>query len=362
MSKILKVAVVGGGIGRFHIVEGYQPFPELFEVTVLCDLDDARLESLGKEFSIPRLTKSFEEVLAMPDIDIIDVCTPPGLHKPMVLAALAAGKHVICEKPLAGSIADVDELIAAEKKSKGKLMPVFQYRYGDGVQKARAIIEAGIAGKPYLGTVETLWKRTADYYAVPWRGKWATELGGVLMTHAIHAHDLMVYLMGPVTSLFARVTTRVNAIEVEDCVSASWLMESGALVTASATLGSQEEISRLRLCFENVTFESNHEAYSPGDDPWQIIPANEAIAARIDALLRNWKPSGRRYGGQMPAFHAALTAGGPLPVTAADARRSLEMVTAFYHSSETGRDVGLPLSADHPKYHGWRPAAASAAE
>ena len=66
------------------------------------------------------------------------------------------------------------------------LMPIFQYRYGNGVQKAKRIIDAGLAGKPYLATVETAWKRTAAYYAVPWRGKWATELGGVLVTHAIH--------------------------------------------------------------------------------------------------------------------------------------------------------------------------------
>ncbi len=124
-------------------------------------------------------------------------------------------------------------------------MPVFQYRFGNGAQKVKRIIESGLAGKPYLGTAETLWKRGPAYYAVPWRGKWASELGGILMTHAIHIHDLLFYLMGPAKTLFGRTATRVNAIEVEDCISAAVELQSGALASLSGTLGSQEQISRL---------------------------------------------------------------------------------------------------------------------
>ena len=122
----------------------------------------------------------------MDDIDIIDICTPPMVHYGQIIAALKAGKHVVCEKPLVGSLKQIDEVMAVERESKGRLMPVFQYRFGNGIAQAKAIIDAGLAGKPYVGTVETLWRRDADYYAVPWRGKWATELGGVLMGHAIH--------------------------------------------------------------------------------------------------------------------------------------------------------------------------------
>src|ERR1700694_4383305 len=92
-------------------------------------------------------------------------------------------------------------------------------------------------------------------------------------------------LMGPVASVFARTATRVNPIAVEDCAVASLLMESGALVSLAATLGSQKEISRLRFCFEHVTFESSQRPYSPGDDPWQIVPASREAEGRItDAL------------------------------------------------------------------------------
>ena len=132
-------------------------------------------------------------------------------------------------------------MIAAEELAIGRVMPIFQYRFGNGVQKARRIIELGIAGKPYLATVETAWKRTAEYYAVPWRGRREAEQGGVLLMHAIHNHDLMTWLMGPVASVFARTATRVNPIEVEDCAISSLVMQSGALASLAATLGSQRE-------------------------------------------------------------------------------------------------------------------------
>ncbi|WP_267551130.1 Gfo/Idh/MocA family protein [Rhizobium rhizogenes] len=355
MSDIKKVAIIGLGIGRSHIMEGYLPHADRFEVAVLCDLNAERLNAVGDEFGIAKRVTDFSEVLNMPDIDIIDICTPPGSHFELIMQALAAGKHVVCEKPLVGSLADVDAVIAAEKTSKGRLMPIFQYRYGDGIQKAKRIIDAGIAGKAYVATSETHWVRGPDYYAVPWRGKWNTELGGVLMTHSIHLHDMLTYLMGPIAGLFGRVATRVNDIEVEDCASASLLMENGALATISATLGSHDQISRLRLVFENVLLESNHEPYSPGQDPWKIIPANEEIGAKIDALLSDWTPIPIRFNTQMRLFHEALVSGGPLPVTTADARQALELVTAFYESSETRTEVRFPVGPESAKYKSWRP-------
>jgi predicted dehydrogenase len=241
-----------------------------------------------------------------------------------------------------------------EKTARGVLMPIFQYRYGDGVEKAKRIIEAGIAGRPYMGSVETFWLRTPDYYAVPWRGKWTTELGGVLVTHALHLHDMLLHLMGPASRVFGRVATRVNDIEVEDCASASLLMENGAFVSLSCTLGSQQEISRLRLHFENVTFESNHEAYSPGKDPWTILAANDRVQREIDAVIGDWQPVAPRFTTQMAHFHAHLEGRGPLPVSTQDARRALELVTAIYQSSDSGQDIPLPIGADSPKYADWR--------
>ncbi|WP_315834757.1 Gfo/Idh/MocA family oxidoreductase [Bradyrhizobium prioriisuperbiae] len=355
MAKRWTVAVIGCGIGRSHIEEGYACLPAQFEVRALCDLNQERLATVGDEFSVPRRTTSFDEVLAMADIDIVDIATPPGLHFSQTKAALAAGKQVVCEKPLVGSLAEVDQLAAIEASARGRLMPIFQYRYGDGLQKAKRIVELGLAGKPYLATIETAWQRGAKYYAVPWRGRWETELGGALLTHAIHAHDMLSCLMGDIASVFARTATRINNIEVEDCAVASLQMTSGALASLSITLGSAKEISRLRLCFEHVTFESSLAPYAPGDDPWQIIPTSPEAGARFAAALEGWSHVPSRFEGLMAAYHRALESGGPLPVTLADAWRSLELITALYHSAETGEPVQLPIAAYHPKYRGWRP-------
>ena len=352
-SRIWRVAVVGCGVGRNHIAQGYRQYPDKFCVEALCDVEAARLAAVGEEFSIPRRTRSFDEVLRMDNVDIVDICTPVALHFGQILAALAAGKEIVCEKPLAASLAEVDRVIAAEKEAVGRVMPIFQYRFGNGVQKVRRIIELGIAGKPYLATVETAWKRTATYYEAPWRGRRATERGGVLLMHAIHNHDLMMWLMGPVASVFARTATRVNPVEVEDCAVASLVMENGALASLAATLGSQREISRLRLCFEHVTFESTPTPYSPGDDPWEIVPASPETKNRISAALASYRALPPLYEGQFAAYHAALTTGAALPVTMADARSSLELATAFYDSAATGAAVRLPIAADHPSYKGW---------
>ena len=136
MSKVYTVAIVGGGIGRSHMVEGFEPNADKFKVIAICDLDPARMNALADEFKVERRTSNFDELLKMDDLDIIDICTPPMVHYPMIMAALDAGKDVICEKPLVGSLAQIDEVIVAEKSAKGKLMPVFQYRFGNGIQQA----------------------------------------------------------------------------------------------------------------------------------------------------------------------------------------------------------------------------------
>jgi predicted dehydrogenase len=353
--RIWRVAVVGCGVGRNHIARGYGKHPDKFRVVAVCDIDEGRLAAVADEFSVPRRTRFFDELLQMDDVDIVDICTPAMLHFGQILAALSAGKEVVCEKPLVRTLAEIDQVISAERAAAGRVMPIFQYRFGNGVQKARRIIELGIAGKPYLGTVETAWKRTAKYHETRWRGRRETERGGVLLMHAIHAHDLMTWLMGPVASVFGRTATRVNPIEVEDCAVASLVMGSGALVSLAATLGSQREISRLRLCFEHVTLESGPAPYSLGDDPWEIIPASPEAELRIAEALADYRPVPSRYEGQFGACHAALTTGGPLPVPLADARSSLELVTALYHSAATGAAVSLPIAPDHPSYNGWGP-------
>ena len=354
MPERLRVAVVGGGIGVFHI-NAYKSLPEQYELVAICDIDLEKARRIASEHAIPRVTADFAELCRMDDLDVIDICTPPHLHFTQIQQVLAAGKHAICEKPLVSSLKEVDELIVAEAQSGRRVMPIFQYRFGHGLQKLKHLVEAGVAGRAYLATVETAWRRRPEYYAVPWRGKWATERGGVLLGHAIHAHDMLCYVAGPIKRVFARVATRVNQIEVEDCASATLELADGSLASLSATLGSPAEITRHRFCFSNLVAESNTRPYSNSGEPWSFTADTPELEAQIAATLERFVALPEGFPGQFYRFYEALRSGAELPVTLADARASLELITAMYYSAQTGESVELPLRADHPKYAGWVP-------
>jgi predicted dehydrogenase len=354
MTDRLRVAVVGCGIGMFHI-NAYKSLPDRYELVAICDLDREKARRVAAEQDIPRVTSELAELCRMDDLGVIDICTPPHLHFAQIQQALAAGKDVICEKPLVSSLKEVDELIVAEAQSGRRVMPIYQYRFGHGLQKLKLLVDSGLAGQAYLTTVETAWRRRAAYYDVPWRGKWATERGGVLVGHAIHAHDMLCYIAGPIRSVFARAATRVNRIEVEDCASASLTMADGSLATLAATLGSPTEITRHRFCFSNLVAESNTRPYSNSGEPWSFSADTPELGAQITTALERFTPLPEGFAGQFYRFSEALRAGGELPVTLADARASLELITAMYYSARTGEGVELPLRADHPNYAGWLP-------
>ena len=355
MAHRLKVGVVGGGVGINHI-KAYQALPDLYSIEAICDIDAARAATVARENGIPRAITDLRDLLAL-DVDIVDIATPSNLHASQASAALDAGHHVIVEKPAAGSLAEIDMLARSEKRSGKRLSPVFQYRFSNGLQRFLRVKAAGLLGKAYVATIETHWRRPASYYANPWRGRWASELGGCLITHAIHAHDILTEVLGPIASVYAITDTRVNAIETEDCAAATLRMENGALVTLSVTLGSDKEISRLRFCFDGLTVESNLDPYNPGTEPWQLTVPDPGLQQKIDDATAGFAPGPERWEGQFLRIHRALTEGGELPVTLADARRSIELITAAYHSARTGRAVALPIGKRHPLYGGWLPAA-----
>ncbi len=359
----LQVALVGcGWAGGWHAAD-LKLLPELFTLAVCCDTSAARAEEFGTKYGIPVRLADYAAVCARPEIDVVVICTPPAVHHAMVLQALAANKHVVCEKPFVRSLAEVDSVEAAEKRSKGRVMPVFQYRFGPGLAKVRHLIRSGIVGRHYVSSVETARWRGADYYREAWRGKFATELGGVLVTQAIHIHDILTWLVGSVATVAALKTTRVNPIEVEDCAVASLQFRDGSLASLTATLGSVRQVTRLRLCFEHVTFQKlcDHDGESrPADDPWEILPRTPQIAALVNARLAEVAPGRSWFAGQYEQFHRALATGEPFAVTIADARASLELITALYESGENGTMVSLPIGPDHPRYHGWTPRAPAA--
>jgi predicted dehydrogenase len=330
MSAMFRVGVVGCSIGRQHVA-AFQCLPAQFQVVAVCDFDQARARAVAAEFGISRVAADMAELCRMDEVDIIDICTPPHLHYEQSLQALAAGKHVICEKPIAGSLKQTDELTAAEAQSGKRMMPIFQYRFRAGLQKLKLLVDKGVAGRAYLTTVETAWRRRADYYDIPWRGKWKTEMGGPMFTLATHAHDAMTYILGPVRNVFARMATRVNPIETEDCVSASLEMSDGSLCSLSVTLGSAQQVSRHRFCFSNLTAESNTQPYSNTSDPWTFTGDSPEAERRIQETLAHFEPMPEGFAGQFYRFYQAMHRQADmaeLPVTLADARSAVELVTA----------------------------------
>jgi predicted dehydrogenase len=353
-SDRLRVAVVGVGIGRSH-VRGYQAVGERFEVTALCDIDAERARPIAEEYGIQCVVTDLADLCRMDDLDVIDICTPPHLHFDQIQQVLAAGKHAICEKPLVSSLREVDELARAEARSGRRIMPIFQYRFGHGLQKLKLLIARGLTGKAYLSTVETAWRRRAPYYEVPWRGKWATERGGALLGHAIHAHDMLNYVLGPAARVFAYTTTRVNNIEVEDCAAIAFEMADGSAASLGVTLGSAAEVTRHRFSFSGLVAESNTRPYTNSGEPWTFVGDTPELSEQIEQALADFQPLPEHYAGQFYRFFDALRSEGELPVTLADARVSLELITAMYYSAETQSSVSLAIGADHPRYASWVP-------
>lgn len=350
MPRRYRVAVVGTGIGAAHVA-GFVANPEKFEVAVVCGRDRGRAEAVAAMAPGAAVHLGFDDaLLARDDIDIIDICLPPDMHLGPVRRALAAGRHVICEKPLVASLAEVDALEAAVVASGRVLMPIFQARFGNGMAQVKHVLASGRAGRVHVATCETHWYRGPDYYATPWRGKIAHELGGAFITHAIHLHDMLTHLLGPVRSVSAVVSTRVNPIETEDTGGVVLEFASGALATLSVSLGSPEPSSRLRIVAENVTVTSGSAPGITASGPFHFAAEDRGWLDELVAAA----PQGKEgFAEQFRLFYDTLESRAKLPVTMAEARQSLELATAIYHSSRTGQRVVLPLAKGHPAYGGW---------
>jgi predicted dehydrogenase len=352
MSRRFRVAVIGAGIGAAH-VDAYLANTALYQVVAVCDLDAARAAKVAATADAEPVT-SYADVLRRNDIDLVDICLPPFLHLEAIEQGLQSGRHVICEKPLVGSLNEVERIRQLATRVGRAVVPVYQYRYGNGLARLRWLMAAGLAGAPLAASIEIHWNRGSDYYAVPWRGRKATELGGAIIGHAIHAHDMLTFALGPVRRVFARLATRVNPIETEDCAAIVLEMVSGALVTSSVTLGAAEELSKFRFCFANLTAESpGVPPYRPAEGDWRFVPRGALIEAEINAALQDFVPRQESFAGMLEALHPALDGEAAWPLTLQDADRSLELISAIYYSAATNTAVDLPLPKDHPVRDGW---------
>ncbi|MEL6531544.1 MAG: Gfo/Idh/MocA family oxidoreductase [Pseudomonadota bacterium] len=351
---MIGVAILGAGIGAQHLA-AYRALPAQFAVRTICDLDLDRARAMVGPDNGIRLTDKLAEVYADPSVELVDICLPPHLHAEVAIAALKAGKHVICEKPLATSLKDADRIAAAADRAASWVFPVFQYRFGHGIRALKALMEAGLTGAALSADLETHWDRRADYYCVPWRGSWATEGGGAVLIHAIHIHDLMTHLLGPVAEVSAMLTTRANPIETEDCGAIAFRLVSGAVATSSVTLGAAGDHSRLRIAFERLTAQSDTLPYDPGGGRWSFAARSAEDQALVEACLADLPEAPGGFEGFLQGVAGCLKDGAPPPVSLVDGRRSIELVSAIYEANRRGRVTQLPIGRRRVSYRGWMP-------
>ena len=236
MSNNLRIAIVGcGTIAPTHM-DAIASAPEMgASVTACCDIDPSKAAAFAEKYGVPALT--WAEVLADPAIDAVSICTPSGLHAELGVPALKAGKHVIIEKPLDITPEACDRLIAAQRETGKVVACVSQHRFDPATVFVHDAIERGDLGSVALAEARVTWYRTQQYYdSGDWRGTWALDGGGCLMNQGVHTVDLMLWLCGRATSVYAQMRTLGHErIEVEDCVAATVTFENGAIGTMIAS-------------------------------------------------------------------------------------------------------------------------------
>ena len=352
-----QVAIIGTNIGAKHY-EDFQKVSDRFNVHTICGLTREAIDNILVSNNKTQVSLNFDEVLKIKEIDIIDICLPPHLHFSACKKSLEAGKHVICEKPLVSNLKEIDELEKISKETGKIIFPVFQYRYGLGFSKIKALIQSGLAGKPLVASLETHWNRGKDYYSKPWRGTWKGEQGGAILSHSIHIHDLISMIFGSVSNVFAKLTTRVNNIEVEDCAALTIEMENGSLVTSSITLGAANDTSRLRFCFDGLTVESGaspDKPYNPAEDEWKFLARLPVTQNQVNKVISKVNKPKSWYAGMFDEIANKLDGKNSDEVKLLDARKSVEFVTAVYDSSRQGKNIKLPINKNNPLYSSWLP-------
>jgi len=218
-----KVCIVGfGAIAKTHASAlekvGHATF------SAVCDIDPAKIEKCLESHSVKTYT-DFDEMLLDKEIDSVHICTPHHLHFEMIKKALAAGKKVVCEKPVTRTKEEYNELLRLENSD--QVCVILQNRLNPCIVRMKELIDGGSLGKIVMARGILTWHRTMEYYNQgEWRGKWATEGGGVLINQAVHTLDYFNYLVGEVTSVQAKMSNfSLSEIEVEDSVMAHLVME-----------------------------------------------------------------------------------------------------------------------------------------
>lgn len=346
----VRVAILGtGGIARVH-AEALKAEASRVDVVAAVDLRAEAASAFAERYDIPRTYQDVEALLTAERPDIVHVCTSPKSHAELSIRCLEAGAWVLCEKPMAASLRELDRIQQAEASSGAYCSSVYQWRFGAGAQHLSGLIKGGRLGRPLVGVCQTTWYRDAAYYAVPWRGTWASELGGCTMGHGIHAIDLFLWLYGPWREVSAMTGTLDHDIEVEDVSLANVRFENEALGAIVNSVVSPRQESRLRFDLQRATVELVH-LYDYRNEDWTYTPpegteASEGAeeSAEESAELASWRALPEETARSL--HHAQVRSlldcfeRGERPITSGEgARTTLGFVASMYKSAATGRPV-----------------------
>lgn len=340
--------IIGCGvIGPWHaraIAEN-----ENAELVAACDIEPEKVEKFCEAYgNHPKPYLKYHEMLQDPNIDVISICTPSGLHGEMAIAAANAGKHILCEKPIEINLDTLDRMIEAADKNKVKLAGVFQRRTYDASKKVKEALENQEIGKMVLGDAYLKYYRSQAYYnSAGWRGTWELDGGGALMNQGIHGIDLLLWLMGDVKSVFARCAALVRDIEVEDTALALLEYKSGAKgIIEGTTSVNPGEATRLELNGKQGTIIFTESKITR----WAMTTGDDALAEEIElsdsenlsGAVSDPKNIGvlghiRHVGDIIQAIEADRD---PM-VTGESARKSVELILSIYQSSQQQKEIEL---------------------
>jgi len=351
MSTPFGFALVGCGmIARFH-ARAIQEIPGS-RVAALVSRTPANAAALVAETGIPPcpVFTSVEEAVKAPGVDAVIVTTPSGAHLGPALAAAAAGKHVVVEKPLEISGERCQRIIDACDRAGVQLCTIFPSRFADANVTLKAAVEAGRFGRLTLGEASNKWWRSQKYYDEGgWKGTQALDGGGALMNQAIHNVDLLLWMMGPAVTVCGLTATLAHErIEVEDTAVAAIRFASGALGvligTTSVYPGYPKQIAIHGDKGSAVIEEQDVLRW----DFEPAVPEDAAVKARFAARVgasggaadpRSITHEGHRR--QLADFVDAVRTGRPPKVDGREGKKAVDLICAIYESNRTGRPVEL---------------------
>jgi UDP-N-acetyl-2-amino-2-deoxyglucuronate dehydrogenase len=337
MTKQYNAAIIGcGAIHSMHTAAMKQ-LPDV-RIAAVCDNKPERARAAAEAYGCTAYT-DYHEMLSDSSIDAVHICTPHYLHARMAIDALNAGKYVLCEKPMATTVADARAMIAAdERQGGGHLCIIFQNRYNQASRKMREIISGGQFGALQCLRGSVVWIRTPVYYSDDWHGKKALEGGGVMINQAIHTLDVVQWLGGGAASIKGSVSidSLQGIIEVEDTAHARIVMKSGvpAVFYATVAYGIDSPIE-IEAVLEDGRFLIRGESLYRLDDNCTCLCAPDG------APIGQKDYWGTGHLAQVGDFYRCIAEGKPFAIDGTEGIEAIKLICGLYESSASGREVSI---------------------